>query len=207
MALEPYALTTFDEAADYLGLEPTELTAKETARLERLIHAMSDAAMKFAGRGWAPKVPTLDTDPPVTLKFKALADGLVVFSPYELRSLTTITVDGGDALAADEYTLQPLNGEWRTGTYRWLDLETEPEVGVTVAITGRWGCNVIPQDVEEAVLIAVFNGWYSPGGYASTASGPYVRTEEDEASAADKSLPGDSRALLFAHRRPVLGAA
>lgn len=221
--LEPYALTTLEKAADYLGLDPVaDIDDRTLDRLTDTVNSCSAAVLEFASREFAPMVPASDDDPAVARIFFPSRDGFISLAPYDLRSVESIVIEGStEPLDPSMYTLMPLNGFRWTGTYGWIELKYPRSwfygydwptwtgmrhLRPKVAITGRWGCKAIPAVAAKATLIAIFHDWYSPGGFGSTQDGPYSYTEEQDSEPMSKSLPWEARALLIPHLRPVVGS-
>lgn len=212
MALASYALTTAQKARSYVKRVPTDNSADPL--LETLINAYSKAIINYVEREFKPK-----TDD-ATRVFRYDNGGYLSLAPYDLRSVTTVTLysdlptssqdvlDPQSDTIESEYRLEPRQGT-PEGTYLWMVLPNvtrsawrRARVG-QVSILGNWGMNETPADVELACLIAVANSYRNPEGFASRSLGELSFTEADTAAAVGgaQSLPPDARALLGPYKR------
>jgi len=168
--LQPYALTTLAKLREHLD-RTEDATEAEDDELIRVINAKSNAMRLFAEREF---VPAGDEDLIRTFLVEDL-NGFVNLAPFDLRSVTSITLDGV-ALAETAYDLFPLN-KTREDTYLWLELAALlPEQCGTrnwrkLEIEGLWGMEAIPPDVEHGCLVACSHDVLSPFGFAAISRG------------------------------------
>lgn len=212
------ALVTLDEARNFVLNNPAD--SGSDRQLIKDIKAISQVVKMYTNRQWLP----LETA--VTHKFNYPGYGMLRLSPYDLRTVTNITVysnlptayqtvlvAGGPSTLGD-YELLPIGGTAPAGTYRWLIFTPGPfgtmdwywydgwqeERACEVSITGNWGIGVVPEDVKLAVLIAIKDSVENPTGSASRQMGPLSVSPEPEdfdfAGARWRALPAESRALL-----------
>ena len=218
-------LTTIARARIYLRRQSVVDEAQDTL-LQMLISAYSDAIHRYTERQFRPKAPATDVEQPVTRRFSYDGRGVLSLVPYELRSLggagyggtggivlgTDLPTASQQSLVAQtatvesDYRLEPRNGT-PEGTYYWLRLPTVSlngsgrRLGREVTITGYWGVNAVPADVELACLRAVANSFRNPEGHASRSLGDFSLSEVPEDPDTKVSLPLDARALLRPYMR------
>jgi hypothetical protein len=128
--------------------------------------------------------------------------GRAAFSPYELRTATTLSVNE-EAQVADDYSLRPL-ARSTEGTYFGVVLDRsvsypEPSSGAssTLTIVGDWGTATVPQDAKLACLMSIYNAFSNPARHASRSLGPQSFSERADAHA----IPQDARELLYQLKR------
>lgn len=151
-------LTSLDAARKFLQLQTTETELDEI--LEDTITRCSREIANEFEREFAPPV----TADPRALQFKPHPCGasrIVNLAPWDLRTVTSVIVDQGLAtqqtLTTSQYELT-----WhdrRTQTYLALELrDVLPDVNRrrrTLTITGDWGLDKIPEDLELGCLLFV----------------------------------------------------
>jgi hypothetical protein len=149
--------------------------------------------------------------------FQIAAAGWIDFSPYDLRTLTSIVrytdreVGLQQTLTSDQYRLQPA-GKTPAGTYLHVQVpvptlpETEPGFGWQATITGDWGMSKTPETVKLACLQWVENICKNPGSWASqTMSGFIIVPAQDFTTPTPAGMPPAVRYRLSAWRRfPVV---
>lgn len=94
----------------------------------------------------------------VTRTFQVRPGGLVVLAPWDLRTLTNLSVVGiAYTEAAGQIQLRPVHKP--LGTYDrlridplLLPLDSSRWQGSTVAVTGDWGITTLPLDVVQATV-------------------------------------------------------
>lgn len=216
-------LTTVANVRTYLRRSGVS-DATEDSLLQLLITSCSRAIRRYTGRQLKP------AEAGVAKKFRYDGSGFLTLAPYELSAVTSIvlysdlptssqrTLAAQSATVEAEYRLEPRNATLE-GTYLWLVL---PEVGQfgelvvellptrrrrahEVTVTGNWGANIVPPDVELACLIAVSDGYRNPEGFAQRGLGEMQFMETTESEPGSRSLPAEARALLGPYRRQVYG--
>jgi hypothetical protein len=226
MAVDDYALTTLAKLKQHPGMR--NVPTADDAELEDLINSFSKAIRHFTGREFAPRTPTLDTDPVVERIFDYDGEGYLNLEPFEARSITTVKLYVDDNAAV---TL--LAGDWRPGprhlsdeaTYFFLSLREMASLKTPIpwarefppyglGVSGRWGAgpkagasgSMVPADVDRACRIAVANAYRNPEGFASRRLGEFDVVEaadvDVEGGLGALSLPRDARNLLGPYRRP-----
>lgn len=110
-----------------------------------------------------------------TRTFAVDPSGWVDLAPYDLRTITTVTLDPAGAatvLTTADYETHPYPA--RHGVYTALDItKTLPTTTgrLTVSIAGAWGFAAVPLDVERACIETVRAVTRSdPGNWAAVAS-------------------------------------
>ncbi len=221
MALAADALTTLDAARRWVG-EPDA----EAESLEPLINSFSRAVQRYAGRQFKPR------ETAVAKKFRYDGSGVLRLDaanrPTELVSVTSIvlfsdlpasyqkTLSAGDASYEADYRLEP-RGATSEGTYTWLVLPkvtsfpalTSSESPIDpstreaqVTITGTWGADSVPADIEIAVLREISNVFRNRGGYDSQSLGDLTISELAGAGALPPLSRGTLR-IVSQYRSPV----
>ncbi len=224
MALGNYALTTVAKAVAHIpGKVPSADQAAE-GLIEDLVNAYSRAIANYTRREWKP------TANGVARKFVVDRSGVLSLAPYDLRTITSITLNtdlpaadqtvlfAGDANREADYRLFPraLSSE---ATYWWIELggarpvpdwaTRAPYWGREVTILGDWGVGTVPADVELACKIAVANAYRNREGFQSGSLGErdFVEESESDTETVGQSLPRDARNLLIPYRREFVGIA
>jgi hypothetical protein len=155
------------------------LRITETARDDEIQTMISNASvmiLRYVDREFAPASTATTRTFPIDITG---GDLVVELNPYDLRSVTTMTLSPeGAATVLDStmYQLEPVNNP--DGTYKRVKLS--PFIGgiistnalkfgnARLAITGSWGFLVVPDDVRMACVRTVAS-WIdvSYGAYAS----------------------------------------
>lgn len=154
-------LTTLALVREFMGT-PTDQTDSDTL-VSTFVGQASKAIHKYTGREFAP----LSTASQTRI-FAYYGNGRLYFSPYDLRSATTVQIDtDGDSpttLTADsDYFLFPRNAN--DGVYEWMELRgLEPAKRSSasaskpwreVTIVGTWGFESVPADVRTAANMLI----------------------------------------------------
>lgn len=188
MALGDHALTTVAAVKAVLQAEGTDQDAVIEQEINRLSRVIINRYGKFA------PAETTATKRFVFTNSNQLAR-LSLF-PYFLRSVSSVVFDAHETstttLAAADYQLRPTSP--MDGVYRWIRFPAHrTAVGVerTVDVTGAWGFATVPEDVEEACILAVKERIVRDvSGFSRTFA------EDDGAVARPVGLPLASRVLL-----------
>lgn len=139
--------------------------------------------------------------------------GFVDLAPYDLRAATAVALRANRADTAltvessnvTDYELRPQPAA--DGVYRWLYLrgagwlDRKLYAGdALVKVTGNWGFEVVPPDVEQACIVTVMT-WLrrDVSAFAATFTLDEGRIERPEA------LPSAVRGMLRTWRYPVMG--
>ena len=217
MPLNSDALTTVAKARTYIG-DPNA----DTTLVEILINSASRTIRQYTSRQFLP------AEAASAKKFRYDGSGLLDMPFTELRSVSSIVVYT-DLPTADQVTLTPASGtteaDWRLEpregttetTYLWLILPTSLPwkqdstsgypppwtKGIQVTITGDWGANTVPGDVEEACLMAAAHRYRNPEGVTSRTLGALSISDIPDAPNFSSSLPRAARYILNAYKRPV----
>lgn len=140
----------------------------------------------------------------VTKTIAYFGNGYLNLAPYDLRSITAVTKD---ADGTDPVTLEAggwlLRGGTGDATYRSVTLtgygndRLTPFEQQTVTITGDWGFEQVPADVERGVKITV-KTWLREGA-TFTPDGDVIRFERVG------RIPQDVLDGLAHYRMPVVG--
>lgn len=132
-------------------------------------------------------------------------------APYDLRSVTSVTLDSDLAVAdqtvltADDYRLRPKPAP--DGVYQWVELRRRyptdrhwPRSGEwaerEVKIAGAWGFASIPEDVNLAAAVTVTD-WFRERVAAFGAR----FNQETETVELPEALPSGVRAMLLPYKR------
>jgi hypothetical protein len=191
------ALVSLGLARSYVLGSPSEASKDE--QIAFLINWTSRAFRNYVKREFVPHDA-------VTRTFEYQGGGYLSLSPFELRSVDTVSLytDTDDVieLTTDDYRLEPRGGTLE-GTYLILDLitadplETSNNFRWQVEIEGDWGMSEIPADVKGAALIMIKDLWMNPGAFRSYNVGPVQLAEGELAGLAPVGSvpPGARRAL------------
>lgn len=218
-AVTPTALVTVQAARQFVLRDPDD--HREDQKLAASIASFSRAVAAYTRREWRPR----STD--VTRRFWYPGVGMVRLAPYDLRTLTSVTMFtdlptasqrllvAGTSTVEGEYRLSPA-GQTAEGTYRAIRVGASlcvpsayPSLGgFEVAVRGDWGiCATladVPEDVRLACLIAVKVDYVNPEGFAARAIGELSITEalepQADLDAGVTSLPPEARALLTPYK-------
>ena len=151
-------LTTLDAARERLQLQ---VDATELDLVTEATITAASQAIRWSpyGREFAPAVTAEARD------FTLASCGHLDLAPYDLRTVTTVVVNPGDAdqatIAAADYRLGPVPA--KHGVYTRLELSRTlvlptPSTAwgsLRVRITGNWGFESVPPDIEQACLLYV----------------------------------------------------
>lgn len=133
----------------------------------------------------------------------------VLWAPYDLRAVTSVTVDT-DLPAADQTVLT--TDDWRLHprtpreVYEWMQLA--PEYAARsgeereLTINGTWGYAKVPESVELACILTVTD-WLRR--HVSAFSTTFEPEEEDGGRARPLPLPGDAYGLIVPYMRRTAG--
>lgn len=116
--------------------------------------------------------------------------------PYYLRSVDSVVLDetSPTTLTTDDYQLRPTSP--LDDVYKWIRLPNhQAQVERQVTVTGDWGYETVPFDVEQACVITVVE-WMRRGVQAFGTS-----YESDEATLAPAGLPMAAKRLLAPYDR------
>lgn len=217
MPLNANALTTIENARLWCLRDSTDDSKDDLFTL--LINSVSRRVARHCAREFFPT----DDD---TRLFAYDGSTYLNLAPYDLRAITAITVTpaGGSAVTLDpdnpdSGTLYKMNPRNKTdeGTYLWLSLPVfrnpgafpeHSRVGLMseASITGDWGMEELPADLEEAVLITIEDEYLNPAAAQRVQVGPNqidpVQPSEDEES----PFPRKAMLILEAIRRSEFAA-
>lgn len=217
MSLNPNALTTVANAQAWLRRTHATgtLATDDTAILTIIVNSVSTAIARYTRREfYDPSGNNSD----MVRTFEYDGSGYLDFEPYDLRSITTITL-GGLALVATtgigdgDYVAMPRN-QTVDGTYLYLAARGYYHLGTShfifapitrtrdVVITGKWGMTSVPPDVELACLIATADLYRNPEQVSSRGSGDFQMVEVSDNPGSEDSLPVGARRLLEPFIRP-----
>jgi hypothetical protein len=210
--LAPGALTTLSTARAWVLRDAKQEGQDEMLAL--LINAASAATVNFTSREFKPT----DSE---TRVLNYDGEGVCSLSPWELRSVDEITIvaDGqtvAQTLTDRFYKLEPAQ-KTPDGTYLnigfadaswWPMLAANQSFwrfpmfdgGYQITVTGDWGMEAVPADVEMAVLVTVDDGFRNPGSVTSFAQGGGFVAGEP-LSGPIGSLPIGARRLLLPYKR------
>jgi len=222
--LSTRALVSLAEAREYvLG---NRLDNSQDYKLARRVNAMSEAVYAYTNREWLPVGAATRkffcTGRTNTVNFNEYdlvgpPSSVTAFTDYPTTSQTVLVAP--TTVVEGDYRLGPVGGMKPAGTFKWLTFSDRWTAwwpvswqGFEVTIIGTWGIGTVPEDVKEAVLIAVDESWVNPARGSSRVVGPFSMTEdvdvfETTGDAPWRALPGASRALLADYRddpTPVL---
>lgn len=200
-------LTTLANVREHLTIAAAQ-TGKDTL-ISNLISRASLAIMDYTEREFI-------TDPALTTtrKFVYYGGGRLNLAPYDLQSVSTITIDtdgtspADTALTADQYRLFPRQP--RHGVYTSIELRglgpgvRDSSVDYTptreLEIAGTWGFASIPEDVEEACILMVAH-LYRHFAQAYSTSG--IGDELDLAAEGRREMPFAAKEILRRYRRGI----
>lgn len=184
----PAALVTLEELEDHLRLknQVRKVTENDEQELRRLILAASNRCEEITNHRFAVETGATKT-------FRYDGDVVMDMAPYDLRSLTSITIDTDVAplpLDPAQYRLEPRNRPH--GIYTHADLQpympggsginfwsggANGFVGVgsrafgrEVQVLGDWGWTTIPESIKHGVLVLAARGFNNPMGAQSIES-------------------------------------
>lgn len=159
-------LTTLASVREFLRQSDATQTDMD-ATLTTLITQASKAIHKFTGREFA-----TTSSAGATRKFEYYGGGYLHFTPYDLKTCTTVTIDSETdsptTLEEDaDFFLKPRNkdaGVWEYMELRGLGPSSRSsshdyKPWRQVSITGDWGFPAVPEDVKVAAnMLVAF--WY-----------------------------------------------
>jgi hypothetical protein len=203
--LGSYQLTSLASFREHAQISDATDTAQD-ALIETLIDSVSHAILIYTSREFVPPGTQ-----PVARSFRYNGGGVLELSPYDLRSVTQVRVDTDTnnprTLDASEYRLAPLPAP--DGVYQQLHLRTV-RVGPTtteqfpvyrvVEVTGVWGFQAVPKNVELAANITL--------QYVLRTTSQFMSDEFDQTAGlagARVIIPGAARDLLASYRRRAAG--
>ena len=194
-----------------------ETDGSRDALFARLINSVSAEIIRYLDREVFPTNAT-------TRYFTYDGGGYLDLAPYELRSVTSITLQsageldaedplhaGGDGTNLPDYRLEPRN-KTPEGTYLWMRLPEmrnwlavpgKNHVGLQseVAITGDWGMAAPPADLETAVLQTIEWRYKNPAAARSVQTGPAAMESYNQQPDSSVQFPAEAQAILDAIRR------
>ena len=168
----------------------------DTTLLELAINGVSAALINYTER--EPFDPT-GSNADLARTFEYDGSGFLNLAPYDLRSITSITL-GGQMLSATtgagdgDYVPMPRNKN-RWGTYDYLIIRGYFKLGPShflsspilrtrdVVITGKWGISYsggpgVPDEMYQACLIGVDDRYRNPEQAAQRGAGEFQIVEE-----------------------------
>jgi hypothetical protein len=141
-------------AVDYLDFLENQLGQARERQLTRYLLAAQATAERFCRRRFGPD-PELtdsgaDTNDPVTKTVRVgVYDDAVKIPDLRISPSPVVTLDGFALDVNDDYWLEPFSDDTPA---TFLRLAAAPaSTGGTVAITGRFGWNPLPPDLDDAV--------------------------------------------------------
>lgn len=190
-----------------------EIPATDTSldgAIAEYIDEASSAIIKATRREFAP-VSTA-----TTRRFVVSRKGRVVFTPYDLQSATTVSLNPETSsplvVSTSDYQLEPfVNSEGVYTALRispWIPLVSTHSLkfgNALVDITGAWGFPSIPEEVKRAAVITV-RTWLRKDakGMAGSIGGSYYSGSELPAELPSTyALPAAARKLLQPYRRDL----
>lgn len=207
--LSDSALITLDDARRYLSLSDSDVD--DDPDLAAMVEAASRQIMLFAGRQFAPAASAEERP------FDYDGGSYLSLADNDLRAATlvTLTYAGGDPITLDttRYSLHPRPP--RDGVYTYLRLRrhhhrharlfwphTDDDVDAEISITGDWGFETVPTDVQLACKMQVAV-WHRGDRTAFTRS---YNADAGTVSGGD-GLAGSVKALLYGgnYCKPVVG--
>jgi hypothetical protein len=218
VALIAEALTSVEEAERFLRRR--NVLGVDFDEIESLVNGLSSAFALHCSRQFTPeRNGPLQSDTLLvaqTKKFRYDGGGYLSLSPYEIRTVTSITIDSdlptprvlaaGSGSVESEYRLEPRQ-KTLLGTYLWLDLPYHEarRHGREISVLGDWGAAAgkVPYALELALWITLANTYENPGDFASRDLGGMTVVEPAEAGEAHW-LPRAARLLLKRHMRTSL---
>jgi hypothetical protein len=206
-------LTTLAAVKRHLKKRATDTTDDD--RLQDLIAAYSRAIRAYTDRQFVP------AENAATKVFEYDGSGYLALSPFELRAVTSVTLDGAvlsvfsaSAPSGYSYRLFPVS-KTTESTYLSIALpdfshypcgdryfrRSSWTMGSEVSIVGDWGVGSVPADVELACKIACADVMRNPEGMVARSLGGFTVTEDLPEQGVGRSLPPAARALLGPYRR------
>lgn len=192
-------LTTVDSVRQFMQFSAAD--TEQDAIIAATITRASRAIMRDCQREFKTTVPD-----GTAREFEYAGNGFLDLSPFDLRTLTTVEVDSDTdtptTLGVDQFRLYPfptpegvytalrLDVFWRGAFNRWPVRR--------VRVTGNWGWDAVPEDVEQACIICCAI-WLrrDVSAFSTTFNVDLGALERPEA------VPSAARALLAPYRRAV----
>jgi hypothetical protein len=224
-------LVTLEEAREAVLNSVTDDT--QDHKLVRRINAFSAAVWAYTRREWTVTVGATRTfqfpgHGMLALAPYDLQTASAITLETDYPTSYQITLTPGSSTVFGDYRLRPMGGT-PEGTFRWVDFTSYyghvgpypwmaetydgfpfpdrfDKIAFQVTITGDWGIPTVPDDVKEAVLIAVDNATHNPEGAVSRTFGDLTLTAPAETTVDGslwRALPAESRALLTPYRDDV----
>jgi hypothetical protein len=209
MTLNARALCTLADVKEELGLT----VATYDTRLERLIHAVSDAIASYCGR-------SLHYDAAVAESVAGFGGTRLLLSHTPIVSITSITIDTG-LLAATDYEIEDANAGfiYRPSGWSWTAREANDIVGDGVAGTEERSIDVVykggyvtagqvttvpvlartlPYDIEDAAIQMVADRYRNPSSRIAS-----ERLLSAAVTYRDSDIPVELRSVLDKYKRVV----
>lgn len=203
--LDTYHLTTLESFREHAQISDATDTAQD-ALIETLIDSVSHHIIVYTNREFVPPDPATKAR-----EFRYNGGGVLDLAPYDARTITQVRIDTDTSsptvLTSDQYRKVPITNT--DGVYTHLHLrgvnipltttEQHPVYRV-VEVTGTWGFEAVPKNVELATNITI--------QYVLRTTSQFMSDEFEGAAGlagARFALPGAARDLLAPYRRRAVG--
>jgi hypothetical protein len=171
---------------------------EQDAILRSLISRASETITRYTRREFT---PTEDA----TREFVWIAGHEIDLAPYDLRSVTTLTLDSDlpvasqTVLTTSQYRLRPKPAPH--GVYQRIELVNTwpPRIGGEVKVEGDWGFLEVPNDVKHACLVTLATWFRADVAAFTTRFNPELEQLE-----IPQAVPAGVLAALAPYRRGVV---